>query len=85
MVTSFSSMVNPFSQQDLDPDRNQWDHPGGPVVKNTPANAGDRGFDSWSRKISHAVGQLSLCATTTEPTCRNYRSRHALGSSHHNY
>ena len=25
-----------------------------------------RGFDPWSRKIPHAVGQLSLCAITTE-------------------
>ena len=25
------------------------------------------GFDPWSRKSSHATGQLSLCATTTEP------------------
>ena len=24
-------------------------------------------FDPWSRKISHTVEQLSLCATTTEP------------------
>ena len=24
------------------------------------------GFDSWSRKILHAVGQVSPCATTTE-------------------
>ena len=26
------------------------------------------GFDSWSRKTPHATGQLSPCATTTEPT-----------------
>ena len=25
------------------------------------------GFEPWSRKISHAVEQLSLCDTTTEP------------------
>ena len=25
--------------------------PGGPVVKNPPANPGDLGFDSWVRKI----------------------------------
>ena len=40
------------------------DFPGGPVVKNPPANAG---FGSWSGKIPHAAEQLSLCATTTEP------------------
>ena len=33
------------------------DFPGGP-----PANAGD----PWFRMISHAVGQLSPCAATTE-------------------
>ena len=44
--------------------------PGGPVVKTTPANAGDTGFASWSRKIPHAMEQLSPCTTTTEPTCR---------------
>ena len=26
-------------------------------------------FDPWSWKISHAMGQLSLWATTAEPTC----------------
>ena len=46
------------------------DFPGGAVVKNPPANAGDTG--SRSGKIPHAVEQLSLCATTTEPVCHNY-------------
>ena len=42
--------------------------PGGPVVKNQPANAGDTGsIPSWGTKIPHAVEQLSLCTTTTEP------------------
>ena len=35
------------------------DFPGGPVVK-------AQWFDSWSRKIPHALEQLSLCATATE-------------------
>ena len=30
-------------------------------------------------KISHALGQLSLCATTTEPILCNYRSLGAQG------
>ena len=30
-------------------------------------HAGLAGFDPWSRKIPHAVEQLSPCATTTEP------------------
>ena len=44
--------------------------PGGPMVKNLPANAGDTGSIPGQRtKISHAVGQLSPCAATTEPAC----------------
>ena len=42
------------------------DFPGGSVVKNPPANAGDTG-SSPGQKIPHAVEQLSPCATTTEP------------------
>ena len=42
--------------------------PAGPVVKNLPTNAGDMGWiHSWTRKIQHAVEQLSTCAITTEP------------------
>ena len=41
--------------------------PGGSLVKNPFASAGDTGFDLWSGKISHAEGQLSPCATATEP------------------
>ena len=44
------------------------DFPGGPVDKNPPANAGDtEGFDPWSKKIPHAAGNQSLCATATDP------------------
>ena len=35
------------------------------VDGNQPANAGDIGFDPWSRKIPHAVEQL-------KPVCHNY-------------
>ena len=46
-----------------------WDFPGGPVVKNLPYNAGHAGpIPGQGTKIPHAVGQLSPCATTTEPT-----------------
>ena len=41
--------------------------PGGAVVKNPPANAGDTGSKPRSGKIPHAAEQLSPCATTTEP------------------
>ena len=50
------------------------------VVKILPCNARD-GFDPWSKKIPHAVAQLSLCNTTIEPALlvpvlRNNRSHH---------
>ena len=32
--------------------------PGGAVVENLPANAGDTGFEPWSGKIPHAAEQL---------------------------
>ena len=49
----------------------QWlrirlDFPGGEVVKNPPANAGDTGSESRFAKIPHAAEQLSPCATATE-------------------
>ena len=37
------------------------------MVKNPPASAGDMGLILSSGKIPHAEGQLSPCATTTEP------------------
>ena len=51
------------------PDRRRpWgDFPGGPVVKNPPTDAEDTGSVSGpGTEISHAVEQLSPCATTTE-------------------
>ena len=48
------------------------DFPGGPVVKNPPSNAGDTGsIPGQGTKIPHAVGQMSLHATTTEPAHHN--------------
>ena len=41
--------------------------PGGAVVENLPANAGDTGSEPWSGRIPHAAEQLGPCATTTEP------------------
>ena len=41
---------------------------GGPVVKNLPSNAGEAGsIPGPGTKILHAMGQVSLCAATTEP------------------
>ena len=48
------------------------DFPGGPVVKNPLSNAGDLGsIPGQGTKIPHAVGQLSLHTTTTDPTRLN--------------
>ena len=45
----------------------QGDFPGGPVVKNLPANAEDMDLISGpGTKISHAIGQLSQWAATAE-------------------
>ena len=44
------------------------DFPGGPVLKNSPCNAGELGLvPGWGTKISHAVEQPSPCDATTEP------------------
>ena len=49
--------------------------PGGLVVKNPLANAGDKGLISGSRKIPHTAEQLSLChnywASALEPVSHN--------------
>ena len=41
--------------------------PGGTVVKNPPANAGDTGSSPGPGRSPHAMEQLSPCATATEP------------------
>ena len=46
--------------------------PGGPVVKNLPAKAGDVG--SVPGKIPRMEEQPSLCATTTEPVLWSLRA-----------
>ena len=45
------------------------DFPGGAVVKNPPANAGDTGSspDPGRSHSPHVAEQLSPCTTTTEP------------------
>ena len=43
-----------------------WDSPGGPVVKNLPANAGDMGsIPGWGTKILQAGGQPRPHSATT--------------------
>ena len=45
------------------------DFPGGPVVGNLPANAGDTGsIPDPGRFHMSKIPQLSQCASTTEPT-----------------
>ena len=42
---------------------------GGPVVKNSPCNAGDKGLiPCWGTKIPHIVEQVSPSAPTPKPT-----------------
>ena len=46
------------------------------MVKNPRSNAGDTGsIPGRGTKIPHAMGQLSLHATTTELACLNKRAR----------
>ena len=48
------------------------DFPGGPVVENPPANAGDTGgFNPWSGKIPHATEQLNSRTSAPEPMSHN--------------
>ena len=37
------------------------------MVKNQAASAGDTGSNPWSRRIPHAMEQLSPCAAAIEP------------------
>ena len=48
------------------------DFPGGAVVKNPPANAGDTGSSPGPGRSYMPRSNLSPCTTTTEPACRNY-------------
>ena len=51
----------------------EWDFPGGPVVKNLPSNAGDTGLIlGRGTKIPHATGQLSPCTAMKDPACRSW-------------
>ena len=65
--------------------RNTLGFPGGAVVENLPANAGDTG--SSPGKIPHAAEQLGPWATTTEPArlqpvLRNKRGRDSETTTH---
>ena len=58
--------------------------PGGPLVKNPPANAGDRSSLPDLGRPPRAMEQLSLCTTTTQLSLYNYRAC-ALEPGSHNY
>ena len=70
--------------------RAKQDLPGGPVVKNPPAKAGDMVSDPWPGKIPHAMEQLSLWAAATkaqaalEPVLRNKRRHRNEKPANHN-
>ena len=52
------------------------------MVKNRSCNAGEaRSIPGRGTKMPHAAGQLSPCATTTEPSRHNYGA-HVLWSVH---
>ena len=68
----YSLIMDKTTRQDKQENRifkHYKDFPGGTVVKNLLSNAGDTSLIPAQRtKILHAMGQLSPCATTTEPT-----------------
>ena len=65
---------NKQTNKKLKREQRRRDFPPGPVVENLPSSAGDVGLiPGRGTKISHAIEQLRLHATTTEPTHHNYR------------
>ena len=47
-----------------------WDFPSGPLVNRPPSIVGDASLiPGWENMIPHAEMQISLSATTAEPTC----------------
>ena len=63
--------------------------PGDTVDKNPPANAGNAGFDPWSRRIPHTAEQLNcvpqlLKSAHLEPMLGNKRSYHYEKPVHFN-
>ena len=52
---------------DTDLKHSSQDFPGGAVVKNLPANAGDTGSSPGPGRSHMPMEQVSPCATTTDP------------------
>ena len=76
--------IIPSSPSSLIQINNEWGFPGGLVIKNSPANAGDMGSIPNSGKIPHVVGKLSPWTTATKSTCHSCWSPHALEPVLHN-
>ena len=69
MAPPLTSQVNSSHRVGSSKETLLGDFPGGPVVKNPPANVRDEGLiPGQGTKIPHAMGQLSPCGTATEPT-----------------
>ena len=72
-----------YQEQELSLKLSHWDFPGGPVIKNLPANAGDMvgSIPDWGTEILRATGQLSHTTTcswgTIEPLLCYCRARKA--------
>ena len=59
-------------REDVFTAENSRDSPGGPVVKNPPCHAGEKGsVPGWRTKIPQASGQLSPSAATTKAHTRH--------------
>ena len=54
------------------------------MAKSPPANAGDTDSITDPGRFHMPAGQLSLCATTTEPALHNKRSHHNEKHVYHN-
>ena len=62
MAPPLTSQVNSSHRVGSSKETLLGDFPGGPVVKNPPANVRDEGLiPGQGTKIPHAMGQLSLC------------------------
>ena len=52
------------------------DFPGGPVVKNPAASAGDEGASpGWGTRISQAMGPLSTCTAVKDQQSQNLKKK----------
>ena len=71
-----AGQVSVFLSGNLVQGEDRRDFLGGPVVKTLSFHCRDTGLiPGQGTKITHAMGQLSLCTTTTELVCLNERAR----------